>query len=710
MKFLKYSTLCLSLLSIYVFNVNAQPIQKLLLIGIDGVRPDALVAANTPNLDGLITNATYSLDALNGGITISGPGWSNLLTGVRHEKHGVTDNSFSGENYAAYPHFFQRIEAYDANLNTASICNWGPINDHIVGDLADFKINVGSDAEVANQAANYLNTNEPDALFLHFDEVDHAGHSSGFSPDVPAYISTIESVDAHLGTVLTALNNRPNLTNENWMILVTTDHGGINFSHGGSSFEEQNIFIIASGDDIPNQEITRATLPPPTNCLNNSGEELYFDGNGDYVSVNNSGLFDFGTDQDFTVECRVRTDNPADVSIVGNKDWDSGGNPGFVLSFKFSSGPEWKVNIGDGSNRIDINTGGEIADNEWHTLSVTFDRDGNMSMYEDGVFLTEADISEIGNINTNFDLRFGADGLGAYEYKGAIAEVRVWDKVLEASTINDWQCTEIDNTHPDESHLIGYWKMKENEGGSTVSDFSANNNHGQIVNATWQTPVSYDYSNTPRQVDVAVTALTHLCVPIEAAWNLDGMSLVSECTPLSINTFAQPLNLTAVLKGKDVALDWTYVRSHRNISFEIERSSDGFSFEKVATLAVQSTDSYTFLDKKVAALPLFYRLKLVDEWGAYMYSNIVEVTDTEENIVDIFPNPVSDKLFLATKKPLGTMQLELYNSHGIIVHKTLIPDFNTTSKNIDMAQLPTGTYWLRLWGKEMSIYRKIIKN
>ena len=76
----------------------------------------------------------------------------------------------------------------------------------------------------------------------------------------------------------------------------------------------------------------------------------------------------------------MRTNVAGDVAIVGNKDWNSGLNQGFVFSFKYPSGPEWKVNIGDGLSRVDINTGGTIADGQWHTLSVSFDRDGYMKM------------------------------------------------------------------------------------------------------------------------------------------------------------------------------------------------------------------------------------------------------------------------------------------------------------------------------------------
>ena len=77
-----------------------------------------------------------------------------------------------------------------------------------------------------------------------------------------------------------------------------------------------------------------------------------------------------------------------------------------MFSFKFPSGPEWKVNIGDGENRADINTGGEIADGEWHTLSVSFDRDGFMKMYQDGLLIDSTDISAIGDITTNQGLFF----------------------------------------------------------------------------------------------------------------------------------------------------------------------------------------------------------------------------------------------------------------------------------------------------------------
>ena len=152
-----------------LYLLGQTPSSRVLVIGIDGVRSDALTAANTTNIDALMSTGVYSPDALNDDITISGPGWSNILCGVRSDKHLVVDNSFAGSNYDDYPSLFQRIESAYSAVNTVSICHWAPINDYIVGTDADVVINVGSDLEVQNTAVSQLENNDPHAMFLHFD-------------------------------------------------------------------------------------------------------------------------------------------------------------------------------------------------------------------------------------------------------------------------------------------------------------------------------------------------------------------------------------------------------------------------------------------------------------------------------------------------------------------------------------------------------------
>ena len=557
--------------------INAQTTKKVLLIGIDGCRADALELANTPTIDNLIANGIYSPDALNDDITISGPGWSAILCGVWSDKHLSVDNSFVGTDYTNYPPLFKHIEDFDANLHTVSICNWNPINDYIVQNYADYKLNVSSDADVSLEACNYLSANNPDMMFLHFDDVDHEGHSYGFSPTVSQYIIAIEGVDALLAPIMQSISQRPNYANEDWLVLITSDHGGVGTSHGGTSIEHQNVVVIASGNSIAQNIIRKDSslvFDSVYNCLVDT-TELQFDGVDDYVQIPSNPAYNFGSTQDFTIECRVRTNTTGDVAIIGNKDWFSGNNAGFVFSFKYPSGPEWKVNIGDGTNRADINTGGLIADNQWHTLSVSFDRDGYMKMYEDGLLLDSADISSVGDITTNAGLFFGMDINQSYAYNGSIAEVRVWNTLVNNQNIQSWHCYHLDSNHPNYNNLIGYWKL--NEGTGTIAmdywgGFGIPN--GTINNSTWYSPDSiwiYDYTNTPRIADVPVTALTHLCIPIDNNWQLDGVSLIPNCTSTMLDEIdGEPKGL---IKITDVLGRTTQTTSNNPLFYIYENGS-----------------------------------------------------------------------------------------------------------------------------------------
>ncbi len=536
---LRFTILGLTLLFAAVPSISQESDARVLIIGLDGLRSDCLEAADTPALDELIENGVFSPDAINNDITYSGPGWSAMMCGVWSDSHGVTNNNFTGSNYAAYPSFLERLESVNPELNTYSICHWSPINDYIHGDVVDESINTNSDQAVADAAIAILEGGNPHAMFLHFDNVDLAGHGFGFSPDVPAYIDAIETVDDHLDEILNALTNRPNYDGENWLVITSTDHGGIGYGHGGESIEEQVIFFSASGSSVTPQIVLKDTLEilsPPENCVAPNAVELQFNGNGDAIHIPDNPLLSLGTEQDFTIELRIRTEASPDVAIVGNKDWDSGVNPGFVFSFEYPNGPAWKVNIGDGQNRADANGEAGVSDGQWHTLSCSFDRDGNMRLYTDGIFSTEEDISNIGNLDTGEGWFFGSDINGAYSYTGAIAEVRFWHGVLDDATILEWHCSALSEDHPSWEALQGHWQLTEGSG-TVINSSTSPELVGSANGTLWQVPDSvivFDYSNTPRIVDVAVTALDHMCVNIDSSWNLAGISWVDGCNNANI--------------------------------------------------------------------------------------------------------------------------------------------------------------------------------
>src|ERR1041384_4146910 len=84
--------------------------KKVLIIGIDGCRPDALLAAKAPHLHRLIKDGAFSDKAQTGDMTASGSGWGSMLTGVWRDKHGVKGNDFKASNFDKFPHLLARIK------------------------------------------------------------------------------------------------------------------------------------------------------------------------------------------------------------------------------------------------------------------------------------------------------------------------------------------------------------------------------------------------------------------------------------------------------------------------------------------------------------------------------------------------------------------------------------------------------------------------
>jgi predicted AlkP superfamily pyrophosphatase or phosphodiesterase len=246
--------------------------KKVLIIGIDGCRPDTLIAAETPNLDALIDDGLVSYQAQTCEFTMSAPGWSSMLTGVWPPKHGVRDNSFDGADYDSSPHFFQRLKEVKEDAVTASIVNWEPINQEILSGC-DLSSRHSRDVEVAQAAVELLTNQDPDVLFIHFDEVDIAGHASGYGADSTGYLEAVSSTDGAIGIVLTGVQQRETYGSEDWLVLVSTDHAGVGRSHGEDLPELRTVFMIVSGPTVVGRRIKRAPeiVDVPPTVLNHLG-------------------------------------------------------------------------------------------------------------------------------------------------------------------------------------------------------------------------------------------------------------------------------------------------------------------------------------------------------------------------------------------------------------------------------------------------------
>lgn len=239
------------------------PRLHLLLIGVDGLRLDVLDTARLPALsrllDGERTRMTMAVP------TISGPGWSTLLTGATPAEHGVVDNRFLGSRLALFPDLLTSAFHADPARTTFAAAAWPPLVDpagvgpvirtrddqrrieqHRViardGETWGYRT---TDAEVAVFSTAALHQAGPDVSFVYFSSVDESGHLHGARS--AEYQEAAERVDGHLASLLVAVDGRA-ATGEQWLVALTTDHGHLDEGgHGGGEPEVTASFVARIG-------------------------------------------------------------------------------------------------------------------------------------------------------------------------------------------------------------------------------------------------------------------------------------------------------------------------------------------------------------------------------------------------------------------------------------------------------------------------------
>lgn len=229
-------------------------IQHVVLISIDGLRPDALLAADAPNLDKLIAQGAYSPNAQTVKISETLPSHASMLTGVVPEKHGIQ----WGVPYIGWPGLSSPTLfsiAHQAGLSTAMVFGKQKLNYLVLPNSVDelFGADV-HDSEVKDQAIKFIGTGLPNILFIHFPDVDRVGHSYGWMSSYQ--LEAIAFVDGLIGQIVAALDKGGYLNST--LLIVTADHGGHGLRHGDDSPIDRTIPWLAVGPGVP-QGLTLTT-------------------------------------------------------------------------------------------------------------------------------------------------------------------------------------------------------------------------------------------------------------------------------------------------------------------------------------------------------------------------------------------------------------------------------------------------------------------
>lgn len=527
---------------------------RLLILGVDGCRPDALLRCRAPHLSGLAGRGAFTWWALSRPPTKSGPCWSSVFTGAWSGKHGVTDNTFANSRFDLYPMLFRRLKDADAeaDFNSGWFVYWPDLN-AAMPHGADVSAGDWSDERTVDRAVDLLTRGNPSALLVQLGAIDSEGHASGFDPDNPAYRNAIETADGRVGEVLAAMRSRPGYADEDWMVIALTDHGGLGTHHGGSTIEEMRTFFIVSGGgtrprEIPHEWVTGGRRVP--------GAALRLDGPGAHVAVPDRPAFRFGETGSFTVECCVRTDGWSGRPVlITNKDGSSDRNRGFSIDL-IDEG-KWRVNAADGSVRMNV-SGPVIADGRWHHIAAVFERGGRLVLLQDGIRTAAADWSGVGSVDGSAGIVIGQDAAFSRPDFAAVdvSELRLWSAALPDSVLREWMVRPVetgsnigpdDDAHPFSTALAAVWRM--NDGSGTVArDSGPLAADGALAGsgASWITvddtvgTLDFDASEAAKTVDLAVIGLRHMGLRPPPAWDLDGKDWAAADTAASVSGRAKP--------------------------------------------------------------------------------------------------------------------------------------------------------------------------
>jgi predicted AlkP superfamily pyrophosphatase or phosphodiesterase len=244
-------------------DLPAQSVTRhVVLVSIDGLRPDAIGAFAAPTLQKLTREGSYTLRASTIMPSSTLPSHTSMLTGEPPERHGVLWNTVAtaetdrieqptvfsvarGRGYVTAAFFskskFQPLQRPDTLDYSQAPGGWFGRwrNDRTVRDVEKF-----------------LAASRPNLLFVHLADADRAGHASGWMSD--AYERAVVDTDAALARLISAAETA--FGRGHYTVIVTADHGGHDRDHGTDDPRDVTIPWIVWGQGVRTGELPGGTI------------------------------------------------------------------------------------------------------------------------------------------------------------------------------------------------------------------------------------------------------------------------------------------------------------------------------------------------------------------------------------------------------------------------------------------------------------------
>ncbi len=236
--------------------------RNVIVVSVDGLRPDAIDAYDPPTLQRLIREGSYTLTARTIDPSKTLPSHTSMLTGLPPERHGVRWNTVVTADADAIelPNIFSVARRH--GYRTAAFFSKAKFQPLQLAGTLDYTQAPGglfgrwSSRRTVADVAEHLRGATPNLLFVHLTDPDAAGHRHGWM--TPAYGKAVLAADAGIEDLL-AIADRT-YGPGNFSLIVTADHGGHDTNHGSDDPRDVTIPWIAWGRGVEPGELTSADV------------------------------------------------------------------------------------------------------------------------------------------------------------------------------------------------------------------------------------------------------------------------------------------------------------------------------------------------------------------------------------------------------------------------------------------------------------------
>lgn len=251
--------------------------RKTVFVVVDGIPADVIERVATPAIDEIAFKGGYARMRMGGIIdgysqtpTISAVGYNCLLTGTWANKHNVFDNGIANPNYN-YWSIFRIAESQKKEVKTAVYSTWldnrtkligealpqngnfsmdhffdGMENDPVNYPAEDEHMNIFKiDEAVSLAASKGILTDAPDLTWVYLQYTDDAGHLFGDGDKFDQYV---KKADEQVSRIWESVKIREAKYDEEWMMIVVTDHGrnASGHGHGGQTDRERTVWMATN--------------------------------------------------------------------------------------------------------------------------------------------------------------------------------------------------------------------------------------------------------------------------------------------------------------------------------------------------------------------------------------------------------------------------------------------------------------------------------